>query len=230
MTIDQLRITNKLLTGLSSADFALVGSQLQHRQFAIDHYFVCSDQPITSVVFPESAIASRVVQSPKGQEVQVALIGFEGMTGTALIMGQDRTPLETYIQTPGDGYVLPASVLVAALEKSRSLERYLLSYIQTLIIQASSTASINGVANAGTKLARWLLMLHDRTSGEYISTTHEFIAIIAGDGTPLGRRNAAFAGRQTPDQVFARQHQDNEQRRIDRRGEGILRHGREGVR
>jgi CRP-like cAMP-binding protein len=178
MTIDQSKTTNKLLHGLTSENFALIGSHLQHRQFALDYYVVRSHEPITSVVFPESCIASRVIQSPEGKDVEVALIGFEGMTGTALIMGDDRTPLDSYIQSAGAGYVLPAWALVAALDKSRSLERYLLRYVQTLIIQASSTALINGMANAETRLARWLLMLHDRTTGANISTTHEFIAVM----------------------------------------------------
>jgi CRP-like cAMP-binding protein len=178
MTTHQSTITNRLLNSLAPADFALLKPNLEHREFPLKHDIECADQPITYVVFPESAIASTVARNPEGKDVEVCLTGWEGMTGTTLVMGEDRTPLTTYIQVAGDGYVLPSHVLLAALKTSGTLEKKLLRYIQTLIIQAASTALINGTANAETRLARWLLMLHDRTAGSDLSITHEFLAVM----------------------------------------------------
>jgi hypothetical protein len=178
MDTQQSTITNRLLNSLVPKDFALLKPHLEHREFPLKHYIERANQLITYVVFPESVIASTVAQSPEGEDVEVCLTGLEGMTGTTLVLGEVSTPLETYIQIAGSGYVLPSHVLLTALKTSDTLEKKLLRHIQTLVVQAASTALINGIANAETRLARWLLMLHDRTTSSDLSITHEFIAVM----------------------------------------------------
>jgi CRP-like cAMP-binding protein len=178
MTTQQSTISNRLLTSLLPSDFALLKPHLEYRNFPLKHYIERAHQPITHVFFPESAIASTVAKSPEDRDVEINLTGWEGMTGTALVLGKDTTALETYIQIAGGGYVLPSHILSAALETSDTLEKKLLSYIHTLVIQSASTALVNGLATAETRLARWLLMLHDRTTRSDISITHEFIAVM----------------------------------------------------
>ncbi|MBB3234463.1 Crp/Fnr family transcriptional regulator [Phyllobacterium endophyticum] len=178
MTIRQTATTNKLLNGLTTTDFALLSPHLQQRNFALKEYLERASQPISCAVFLDSAIASTVASSPAGEDVEVGLSGLEGMTGTALVLQGETAPLDIYIRCAGFGYALPACVLVAALKQSRTLETRLLSYVQTMIVQAASTALVNGVADAETRLARWLLMLHDRSAGSNISVTHKFMAVM----------------------------------------------------
>jgi CRP-like cAMP-binding protein len=178
MTIEQSGITNKLLKSLTPFDFALLRPHLQLRSFPLKEYVERAGRPISHAIFYDSAVASTVATSPGGDDVEVGLTGFEGMTGTSLVLGGDAAPLDTYIQSVGYGYAVPARVLVAALQHSRSLETRLLHYVQTVIIQAASTALVNGTANAEIRLARWLLMLHDRSASSNISVTHNFIAVM----------------------------------------------------
>ncbi|TXR46369.1 Crp/Fnr family transcriptional regulator, partial [Phyllobacterium endophyticum] len=177
-TIQQSTTTNILLNSLSPDDFALLEPHFQFRSFALKEYIERAGQPISHAVFLDAGIASTVATRPGGDDVEVGLIGLEGMAGTALVLRGDTAPLDTYVQSAGDGYALPACVLVAGLKQSRSLETSLLRYIQTMIVQAASTALANGTANAETRLARWLLMLHDRSLGSNISVTHKFMAVM----------------------------------------------------
>jgi CRP-like cAMP-binding protein len=178
MSIQQSTTINRLLNGLNSADFALLEPHLHYRSFALKEYVERAGQPIDHAIFFDSAIGSTVARSPGGEDVEVGLIGFEGMAGTALVLRGDTAQLDTYIQSAGYGYAVPACALIAAVKQSRTFEARLLLYIQTMIVQASSTALVNGTADAETRLARWLLMLHDRTAGSNIAITHQFIAVM----------------------------------------------------
>ncbi|PSH54753.1 Crp/Fnr family transcriptional regulator [Phyllobacterium endophyticum] len=178
MSIQQFMTINRLLNGLRAADFALLEPHLRYRNFALKEYVERQGQPIDYAIFFDSAIASTVASSPGGEDVEVGLIGFEGMSGTALVLRGDTAPLDTYVQSAGYGYAVPARAFMAAVKQSRTLEARLLLYIQTMIVQASSTALVNGTADAETRLARWLLMLHDRSAGSNIAITHQFIAVM----------------------------------------------------
>ncbi|WP_246663621.1 Crp/Fnr family transcriptional regulator [Phyllobacterium endophyticum] len=125
-----------------------------------------------------------MAKSPLGRDIEIGLSGFEGMTGTSLILGSQTTPLAIYIQLAGSGYGINADKLQAAAEKSRSLQRMLLKYTQSLIVQTATTALVNGQANAETRMARWLLMVHDRTLGNELQLTHEFMSVMLGVRRP----------------------------------------------
>ena len=69
-----------------------------------------------------------VANGPPAESIEVGIIGFDGMTGLAIVMGGDRSPQETYIQLGGDGHRIPADVMRDNLEKSVSLRRICLNY------------------------------------------------------------------------------------------------------
>jgi CRP-like cAMP-binding protein len=66
------------------------------------------------------------------------------------------------------------------MEESRALRSLLLAYVQALLAQTTSTVLANGHAKLEERLARWLLMVHDRTDGMTITLTHEFLAVMLG--------------------------------------------------
>ena len=55
-------------------------------------------------------------------------------------------------------------------------------------IAALQTALSNGCYPLEQRLARWLLMCHDRVAGDDLSTTHEFLSLM------LGVRRAGVTG------------------------------------
>jgi CRP-like cAMP-binding protein len=119
-----------------------------------------------------------VVARAAGYSIEVGLIGREGMTGQAIVMGADRTLHETFIQNAGEGLRLPASKLRQAIEKSKSLHRACLLYAYAYNLQVSYTAMSNGRNKVEERLARWLLMAHDRVEGGHLSLTHGFLALM----------------------------------------------------
>jgi CRP-like cAMP-binding protein len=110
--------------------------------------------------------------------VETALIGFEGMTGTSLLMGDDRSIDLTLVRAAGSAIRLPVPALRQALAACPSLETSLRRYALAFGAQVSQTAVANGRGTVAMRLARWLLMAHDRLRprSDSLPFTHDVIA------------------------------------------------------
>ncbi len=139
------------------------------------------DQPIRHSYFIDSGLASIVAGDGNPRKrLEVGLVGFEGMTGLAVVLGNDRSPNETFIQIAGDARRISSDALRAAMAQSPSLHHSLLLFANSFMNQVSNTAFSNGTASLEARLARWLLMAHDRLDGDEIPLTHEFLSLMLG--------------------------------------------------
>jgi CRP-like cAMP-binding protein len=112
--------------------------------------------------------------------VEVGLIGREGMTGSAIVLGSDRVPHETYVQVAGEGERISRVRLGEAVKASEPLRMLLLRYVQVFMVQTAQTAVANARGRLDARLARWILMAHDRVRDETLPLTHEFLALMVG--------------------------------------------------
>jgi CRP-like cAMP-binding protein len=136
------------------------------------------NRPIEEVCFPETGIASVVAEHPGGRRIEIGIVGCEGVTGSAVVLGSDRTPHSTYMQVAGEGYRLPVSKLRELISKSAALHGILLKFVQAFMVQTAHTAIANARATLSERLARWLLMAHDRVPGDDLALTHEFLSLM----------------------------------------------------
>ena len=100
------------------------------------------------------------------------------MTGTAVVLGGDQSPHSTYIQVAGEAQYIKAAELRRAMRASESLNSLLLKYVQAFNVQTTHTAIANARAHLDRRLARWILMAHDRTGDKTLPLTHEFLALM----------------------------------------------------
>jgi len=174
---------NFLLQNMCTFDFALIGPDLVHcampRRMDIEQ----SNVAIPAVYFIESGVAS-IVAKQSGRDAEIALVGSEGMTGGAILMGTDQSPHECYMQLAGDGMRLEAGRLAAALSSSPTLRPFLLRFVQSLHVQIGFTALDNARCSLQERMARWLLMCADRTTDGGLSITHEFLSVMLGVRRP----------------------------------------------
>ena len=131
----------------------------------------------------ESGFAS-VVANGKGASIEVGIIGREGMTGLPLLLGHDRAQHETFIQLAGTGMRISAADLRRADEASITLHRTMLRYVHAFMQQTTTTALANGRSKTEARLARWLLMAHDRVDGDVLHLTHEFLGMMLATHRP----------------------------------------------
>jgi CRP-like cAMP-binding protein len=88
------------------------------------------------------------------------------------------------MQIPGHGLRLPISRLKAVINERESIRCLFLNFVQAFVVQASHTALANGRAKMNARLARWLIMAHDRLDGNEVPLTHEFLSIMLGVRRP----------------------------------------------
>ena len=177
-TLDQSAVRNRLLRALSPADFALLAPHLAPGKAGKGATLFEKDAPIEAAWFMESGIASLVAISAEGQRVESGLFGREGFGPVAIVMGGDRSPYEGQVQMADDYLRIGAEPLAAAIERSASLRGILLRFAQSLSVQTSYTALSNAVHPIDERLARWLLMCHDRVDGADLPMTHEFLSVM----------------------------------------------------
>jgi CRP-like cAMP-binding protein len=127
---------------------------------------------------------SSVTNNSADGKIEIGVIGREGMVGLPVVLGVDRSPYEFFIQMPGHGWRMAAHELEQAIQQNPSLHRYLLRYAQASHVQVSETAFANANSDIEARLARWLLMCHDRVDGDDVPLTHEFIAMMLGVRRP----------------------------------------------
>jgi CRP-like cAMP-binding protein len=181
---DASRQRNRLLAALSPADLALVQPHLNSLAVAVRHEIERPNRRIESVYFMDAGIASVVAVQPDETQVEVGLIGPEGMTGTAVVLGGEQSPHSTYIQVGGEAQWIKADQLRKAMRASGSLHALLLKYVQVFMVQTTHTAIANARAHIDRRLARWILMAQDRTGDKMLPLTHEFLALMLGVRRP----------------------------------------------
>jgi len=177
------RTANRILSRLSREDFGLLEPHLEAVDLPVRRRLEERKKKIDHVYFPESGFAS-VVANGKGTSIEVGIIGREGMTGLPLLLGHDRAEHETFIQLAGKGLCIGAADLRRAQDASVTLHRAMLRYVHAFLQQATTTALANGRSNSEQRLARWLLMAHDRADGNDLHLTHEFLGMMLATHRP----------------------------------------------
>jgi CRP-like cAMP-binding protein len=178
-----LRPLNRLLKALAPDDLVRLSAHLKPVALRLRHPLEAPNTKIESVCFVERGIIS-VVAPRGGVEVEIGLIGYEGVTGLAVIMGNDRSPHSVYVQVDGDGLQIDVSELRTAMAEMEGLRTTLLKYAQAFMVQTADTAVSNARASIEVRLARWLLMAHDRIQAKELPLTHEFLALMMGIRRP----------------------------------------------
>lgn len=180
-----LSTSNHLLRALEPEDQARLEPHLT--RVGLDAKFSMGrvGQPIGFAYFMERGIASVVAcTEEKDRCIEGGLVGPEGVTNIELILGDDRSPNETYVQVAGAAQRIAADDLRAALDESPALKALLLRYVQAFFVQISQTALANGTAKIEERLARWLLMAQDRMGQDELPLTHEFMSTMLGVRRP----------------------------------------------
>lgn len=170
---------NRLLALLEDGQLKRLRPDLEPVELPLATVIEAPSEPIAHVYFPEAGIGSVVVAGPGGaQGAEVRLFGRDGMSGLAVVLGQDRTPHETRIQLAGHGHRIPADALREAMAADPRLRTLLLHYVLAAMAQGASTILANARFGIEERLARWLLMCHDRMDGDLLELTHEFLAVM----------------------------------------------------
>ncbi len=170
---------NMLLSNMEADDLGLLKPHLTRVNLTPRQVLAAADQLIDHVYFLEDGIASIVSTLPDTAPTEIGIFGRDGMSGTAVLLGSGRSPYETYMQVDGTTALrIESERLLEATSQSPSLLAILLRYVQALLSQTSYSSVSNARHRVEARLARWLLMCHDRIDGDVIEITHEFMSMM----------------------------------------------------
>ncbi len=142
------------------------------------------DVPIEAVYFPESGMISLVANMDDGMQAEVGVIGREGLLGVPLLLGVDTSFVDAMVQVPGTALRMGAREFRHALEVNAPFRALLLRYNEAQQAQVMQTSACNGRHALERRLARWLLMAHDRGAGDELPLTQDLMAMMLGVHRP----------------------------------------------
>ena len=142
------------------------------------------NKPIEFIYFLDQGIASIVASSPEGFHIETGFVGREGFVLPCVALGSDRVPNIVEMQLPGCGRRIESERFIHVLDSNANIRSICLRFAQVLMVQAAYTALSNAVHHVEERLARWLLMCHDRSFSDDIALTHEFMSVMLGVRRP----------------------------------------------
>jgi CRP-like cAMP-binding protein len=131
-------------------------------------------EPFEDLWFPNGAIVSAVVRLGDGEAVEAGLIGADGIVGVSVVLGVPAALLTAIVQIPGAAFRVRLATI--RIEDFPSLQRAALRFAASLLASTAQVAACNATHNLRQRMARWLLMAHDRAGRDRFRLTHEFIA------------------------------------------------------
>jgi CRP-like cAMP-binding protein len=123
------------------------------------------------VYFLTSGIGSVVVTTPEGHRAEAGLFGSDGYVPTSAVAEVEFSPHDVSVQLDAEAYTMEYSAFRGWMDKNRSLAKVAIRSMEAFAVQLAYTAVSNAVHEVDERLARWLLMCHDRVAGNEISLT-----------------------------------------------------------
>ena len=174
------RVVNLLLEGLPARERNKIVAGSDTVELVFGSILCEADESYRYVYFPLCGFISLVTIIGGSKPLEVGLIGYEGMLGATVVLGQKLAPLRGVVQGDGNALRIPVPQFRRMLRDSPALQRMLNRYLFVFMAQLTQTAGCNRYHEVRARLARWLLMTHDRAHADHFHLTHEFLADMVG--------------------------------------------------
>ncbi|HEY2846428.1 MAG TPA: Crp/Fnr family transcriptional regulator [Pyrinomonadaceae bacterium] len=171
---------NHILNSIAKNDLARLRPVLEKVELPHGLILYESGATIGEIYFPDDAVVSVVTATLSGHYAEAGLIGWEGMSGVEAMFDGPISLNQQIIQLPGHGHRVELGAVKAEFALGGSFQKAALAFTRNMLAQTSQTALCNRLHVAEQRLAKWLLMLHDRASSDVLNITQEFAALMLG--------------------------------------------------
>jgi len=173
-------IKNRLLAALSSEDRLRLLGDTAALDLNLSETLSESGAHIHHVYFPVDSVISLITPGISREQLEVGLVGNEGMFGLPLLLGIRVSPLRAVVQGAGRAWRIDAGHFLRVIESHASIRQALNRYLYVFLAQLMQTATCTRFHLVEARLARWLLMSRDRAHSSHFHITHEFLARLLG--------------------------------------------------
>lgn len=170
---------NRLLAALPREEYERLAPHLEEISLTLRQILFRPEEEIAYAYFPTNSIVSLLTDLSDGSGMEVGLVGREGLVGISAILGGSETKVAT-VQAEGNAFKIRVDALREEFGRGGALQSGLLRYTHALMTQISQSVVCNARHPLPGRLARWLLMYHDRLERDEFELTHEFMAHMLG--------------------------------------------------
>lgn len=188
--------TNRLLAAVSPTEYEWLAPHLQRVLLKRDAILYNAGDIVSAVYFVNTGLVSHRLTSQLGQEVEIGLVGSEGLVDVTALLPNNPLPHQSIVQLSGNAWRLPAEAFREQFGRGGSFQQIVLRYQQFTGAQQAQSILCHAFHTVEERLCTWLLMAHDRVPGDELALTQKVIAAImatrrAGVNVAAGNLRAA---------------------------------------
>jgi CRP-like cAMP-binding protein len=173
-------LSNRLLAALPKKEYQRLLPELEEVRLIFSDTLYEAGDSIRHVYFPNNSIISLLAEVGSSSSLEVGIVGNEGMAGLNVFMGVDTSRYRALVQGAGTAMKMKATELRKEAGYIGSLHSLLHRYTHSLLTQVSQSAVCNRFHQVEERLARWMLMTHDRIAADEFRLTQEFMSNMLG--------------------------------------------------
>lgn len=173
-------VENRLLAALPKKEYERLLPDLERVSLPFGEVLYETGDVIRHVYFPDNSIISLLTAVEDRATLEVGLVGNEGMAGISVFMGINTSRNQAVVQGAGTSMKIKAAALRKESNQFGALHHLLQRYTHLLLVQISQSAACNRFHTVNARLARWMLMTHDRIESDEFRLTQEFMSKMLG--------------------------------------------------
>jgi CRP-like cAMP-binding protein len=171
---------NRLLAALPIKEYQKMLPKLEEISLPFTEIIYAPDAIIRYVYFPNSGIISLLAAVGERSQLEVGIVGNEGVVGLPVFLGVERSNNHALVQGEGVAMRIKTADFLAECNNGGSLPRTLQRYTHSMMTQISQSAVCNRFHSIEARLARWLLMTSDRMASDVFQITQDFLSNMLG--------------------------------------------------
>jgi CRP-like cAMP-binding protein len=175
---------NRLLLALPPSNLKQLMPELEHVRCQRGQILMDADSSLDHVFFPDSGVVSVVAVYADGSIIEMATIGREGCTAIQAVFGAKSSSVRLLVQIPGGAAKMPRAAFTRAMSAMPSFRSLMYAYVQAFLEQVLVSVACNGAHSLKERLARWLLMMRDRSDDDALQITQNLLAEMLGVQRP----------------------------------------------
>src|ERR1700688_5048364 len=175
---------NRLLLALPPSHLKRLMPELEHILCHRAQVLMDADSALDHVFFPDSGVVSVVAVYADGNIIEMATVGREGCTGVQAALGAKQSSVQLLVQIPGSAAKMSRAAFMRAMESMPAFRALMYAYTQAFLEQVMVSVACNGAHSLKQRLARWLLMMRDRTDDDALPITQDLLAEMLGVQRP----------------------------------------------
>ena len=175
---------NRLLLALPTDNLKQLMPELEQASCQRGDILIDADSSLDHIFFPDSGVISVVAVYANGDIIEMATIGREGCSGMQAIFRAEISSVRFLVQIPGSATKMPRVLFIRAMDEMPSFRNLMFAYVHAFLEQVLVSAACNGAHSLKQRLARWLLMMRDRTDSDTLLITQDLLGEMLGARRP----------------------------------------------